>query len=92
MRATPWEDARAGSDTRPLCQLAPRINVSQRHMGDDTRALKLERALDIPVWYETERQMTGRPGGAASSDSCDCVMETLQDPDLEAKWKEFVSG
>jgi isocitrate dehydrogenase (NAD+) len=59
------------------------------HIGFPKLARKLEMALDITGQYEKKLVMTGRDTGATSKEFGDYVLETVNDPDLEAKWKKF---
>lgn len=60
-----------------------------RHLGYEERANRLEMALDICGQYERKLVITGRPGGATGAQMADYLMETLQAPDLEARWRGF---
>jgi isocitrate dehydrogenase (NAD+) len=59
------------------------------HIGFPALGRKLEMALDITGQYEKKLVMTGRDTGATSKEFGDYVLETVNDPDLEAKWKKF---
>nr|NIR51973.1 isocitrate/isopropylmalate dehydrogenase family protein [candidate division KSB1 bacterium]NIR72572.1 isocitrate/isopropylmalate dehydrogenase family protein [candidate division KSB1 bacterium]NIS27324.1 isocitrate/isopropylmalate dehydrogenase family protein [candidate division KSB1 bacterium]NIT73534.1 isocitrate/isopropylmalate dehydrogenase family protein [candidate division KSB1 bacterium]NIU28054.1 isocitrate/isopropylmalate dehydrogenase family protein [candidate division KSB1 bacteri len=61
------------------------------HIGFEERAKRLEMALDICGQYEKKLSVTGRPTGASGRDYANYVMETLQHPDLETKWKSYQS-
>jgi len=60
-----------------------------RHIGFTEAAQKLEMALDICGQYEKKLVITGRPGGATGEEFANYVMETLTDPGLENKWKNY---
>ncbi len=60
-----------------------------RHIGYVDRAVKLEMALDICGLFEKKKVITGRSQGATSKEYADYVMETLQDPKLEQRWREY---
>jgi isocitrate dehydrogenase (NAD+) len=60
------------------------------HIGYPERARKLEMALDICGQYEKKLVITGRPTGATGTAFTDYLMQTLEDPGLEAKWKGYV--
>ena len=47
------------------------------HIGEQERADKLERALDICTFEEKRLKITGRPGGATCEEFGNYVMETL---------------
>ena len=59
------------------------------HIGYEERAKKLEMALDICGQYEKKLVITGRPGGATGREFADYLVETLNSPNLEKKWKEL---
>lgn len=59
------------------------------HIGHGDKAAKLSKALDICGFYEKRISTTGRPGGATAAEFSDYVMETIRDPDLEAKWQSY---
>jgi isocitrate dehydrogenase (NAD+) len=62
------------------------------HIGYEERGRKLEMALDICGQYEKKLVMTGRSDGATGEAFADYVMETVQDPELEAKWQRYQAG
>jgi len=47
-------------------------------------------ALDVCGQYEKKLVVTGRPNGASSAAFTDYLMATIEDPQLESKWKGFV--
>ncbi len=57
------------------------------HIGHADRGKRLEMALDLCGNYERKLVMTGRATGARGSDFAEYIMETLQDPKLEERWK-----
>ena len=59
------------------------------HIGFADRGKKLEMALDICGQYEKKLVITGRPTGAKGADFANYLMETIQDPSLEAKWQSY---
>jgi len=59
------------------------------HIGHPDKAEKLGKALDICGFYEKRIGTTGRPGGATAAEFSDYVMETIQDPELETKWRSY---
>ena len=61
-----------------------------RHIGFPEKALKLEMALEICGQYEKSLVITGRDTGATASEFGDYLMNTMNDPDLEAKWEKLV--
>jgi isocitrate dehydrogenase (NAD+) len=62
------------------------------HIGFPDRAKKLEMALDICGQYEKKKVMTGRTSGAHANDYAEYMMETVQDPNIEEKWRSFAEG
>jgi len=59
------------------------------HIGYIKKAEKLEMALDICAQYEKKVVLTGRDTGATGEEYAKYIMDTLQDPNLEEKWKEY---
>jgi isocitrate dehydrogenase (NAD+) len=59
------------------------------HIGFPKLGRKLEMALDITGQYEKKLVMTGRDTGATSQEFGNYVLETVNDPDLEAKWRKY---
>ena len=59
------------------------------HIGYPDRGKKLEMALDVGGNLEKKLVVTGRQTGAKGSQFADYIMETLQDPGLEAKWQSY---
>lgn len=59
------------------------------HIGFIEKAKKLEMALDICATYEKKFVITGRSNGATGEYFAKYIMETLQHPNLEEKWKNY---
>ena len=59
------------------------------HIGFTEKANKLEMALDICATYEKKVVLTGRDTGATGEEYAKYIMETIQDPNLEQKWKGY---
>lgn len=59
------------------------------HIGFIEKAKKLEMALDICATYEKKLVITGRSNGATGEYFAKYIMETLQHPNLEEKWKSY---
>lgn len=59
------------------------------HIGMSEKAERLHMALDICSQYEAKVKVTGRGDGATSEQFTDYVIEVINDPQLEAKWKTF---
>lgn len=60
-----------------------------KHIGFEDRARKLEMALDICGQFEKKLSITGRSTGASGQEYADYIMATLQNPELELKWKSY---
>lgn len=60
-----------------------------RHVGFEEKARKLEMALDVCGQFEKKVVLTGRSDGVTGAQFADYVMETLEDQELEAKWKGY---
>jgi len=60
-----------------------------RHIGYGKQGKKLEMALDITGQFEKKLVMTGREEGASRKEFCDYILETIDDPELEQKWKSY---
>lgn len=56
------------------------------HIGFADRGRRLAMALDVCGQYEKKLVMTGRSTGATGADFANYIMETVQDPNLEARW------
>lgn len=59
------------------------------HIGFTEKANQLEMALDICATYEKKVVLTGRDTGATGEEYAKYIMDTLQDPTLEEKWKKY---
>ncbi len=59
------------------------------HIGFVDKAKQLDMALDICATYEKKLEITGRDTGATGEEFAKYIMDTLQDPNLEKKWKEY---
>ena len=60
-----------------------------QHIGFADQARQLEMALDICGSFERKVVVTGRSGGAKGSEFTDYILETLEDPRLEKKWRGY---
>jgi len=74
------------------CSMIRAAAMLLNHIGYEERGQKLEMALDICGQYEKKLIMTGRSTGATGEAFTNYVMETIQDPELEAKWKWYQAG
>ena len=59
------------------------------HIGYIKIAEKLEMVLDICAQYEKKVELTGRDNGATGEEYAKYIMETIQDPNIEEKWKRY---
>ena len=59
------------------------------HIGFTEKANKLEMALDICATLEKKIVLTGRDNGATGEEYAKYIMDTLVDPNLEKRFKEF---
>jgi len=62
------------------------------HIGFGEQGVKLHKALDVCGQYEKKLVMTGRSNGATSGQFGDYLMQTVEDPNLEAKWASYVKA
>ncbi len=60
-----------------------------QHIGFTEHARRLEMALDVCGSFERKLVVTGRRSGAKSSDFADYILETLEDPRLAKKWRDY---
>ena len=61
------------------------------HIGFEALGGKLHKALDICGQYERKMVMTGRDTGVTSAEFGEYIMQTVEDPNVEARWDEYVS-
>ena len=59
------------------------------HIGSVDKAKRLEMALEVCTQYEKAKVMTGRSNGATGAEFAQYVLNTVNDPDLESKWKGY---
>jgi isocitrate dehydrogenase (NAD+) len=59
------------------------------HIGYSEEAKRLEMALDTCGQYERKLKITGRSDGATGAEFAEYIVETLQSPDLESKWRSY---
>lgn len=62
------------------------------HIGYTDLGGKLHKALDICGLYERNLVMTGRDTGATSAAFGEYIMKTVEDPNVEARWDEYVKA
>jgi len=73
------------------CSMIRAAGMLLRHIGYESRAKKLEMALDICGQFEKKIEMTGRDTGATGSQMGDYLLETMRRPDLEEAWQRYQS-
>jgi len=62
------------------------------HIGFVEKGKNLAMALDVCGQYEKKLSITGRSTGATGTAFTDYLMDTLQDPNLQAKWEGLMKG
>ncbi len=62
------------------------------HIGFAEQGAKLHKALDVCGQYEKKMVMTGRSTGATSAQFGEYLMQTVEDPNLDAKWEGYVKA
>jgi len=62
------------------------------HIGYEELGAKLQKAIEVCGMYERRLEMTGRDTGANCDEFGDYVMETVEDPTLAARWREYVEA
>ena len=60
-----------------------------QHMGFTELGDKVHKSLDICGQYEKNIKITGRSTGATSQEFGEYLMATVEDPTVEARWKEY---
>jgi isocitrate/isopropylmalate dehydrogenase len=71
------------------CSMIRAASMLMRHAGYVDKANKLDMALDVCGNYEKKLVLTGRSDGATGRAYCEYLMETMEDPGLEQKWKKY---
>lgn len=71
------------------CSMIRAAALLINHIGYQERARKLELALDICQQYEKKLVITGRSDGATGREFSKYLMDTMELPNLEEKWKSF---
>jgi isocitrate dehydrogenase (NAD+) len=72
------------------CSMIRAAAMLINHIGYPDRGKKLEMALDICGQYEKKLVITGRATGATGMAFTDYLMQTIEDPQLEARWKSYI--
>lgn len=71
------------------CSMIRAAALLMNHIGFQNRGRKLEMALDICQQYEKKLVITGRSDGATGEEFGNYLMETIELPNLEEKWKKL---
>ena len=74
------------------CSMIKAVAMMFEHIGEVEKARKLDMALDVCVQFEKRLVMTGRDTGATGEEFAKYVIETVQRPDLEKVWKDYVDA
>ncbi|MBI4200000.1 MAG: isocitrate/isopropylmalate dehydrogenase family protein [Chloroflexi bacterium] len=61
-----------------------------QHIGFEELGGRLHQALDVCGQYERKVAVTGRSNGATGREFGDYVLATVQDPQLPARWQQYV--
>lgn len=77
------------ADYADPCSMIRAGALMLNHIGFQDKGRRLELALDICGQYEKKLVITGRNTGATGKEFTGYLMETLQDPNLEAKWQSY---
>jgi isocitrate dehydrogenase (NAD+) len=62
------------------------------YIGFPEQGGKLHKALDVCGQYEKKMVITGRSTGATSAQFGEYLMQTVEDPHLDAKWDTYVKA
>ena len=62
------------------------------HIGFEDLGGRLHKALDICGQYERKMVMTGRDTGVTGAEFGEYIMQTVEDPNVEARWEEYVAA
>ena len=74
------------------CSMIKAVALMMNHIGEGEKGRKLEMALDICCQFEKKLVMTGRNTGATGDEFAQYVMDTIQRPDLEQAWNNYVNA
>ena len=62
------------------------------HIGFEDLGGRLHKTLDICGQYERKMVMTGRDTGVTGAEFGEYIMQTVEDPNVEARWNEYVAA
>jgi len=72
------------------CSMIKAVALMMNHIGETEKGRKLDMALDVCVQFERKLVMTGRNNGATGDEFAQYIMDTIQRPDLEEAWSQYV--
>lgn len=72
------------------CSMIKAVAMMMDHLGEVSKAKKLNMALDVCVQFERKLIMTGRSNGATGDEFAQYVMETVKRADLEDLWQGYI--
>jgi Isocitrate/isopropylmalate dehydrogenase len=72
------------------CSMIKAVALMMNHIGETEKGRKLDMALDVCVQFEKKLVMTGRNNGATGDEFAQYIMDTIQRPDLEETWSQYV--
>ncbi|RPI01142.1 MAG: isocitrate/isopropylmalate dehydrogenase family protein [Calditrichaeota bacterium] len=72
------------------CSLIKAAGMMLNHIGFVEKANKLEKALEICTQFEKKLEITGRDTGVTGREFCDYILETVQSPDIEKKYRSYL--
>ena len=74
------------------CSMIKAVAMMMDHIGEAEKAKKLNMALDVCCQFEKKLVMTGRDTGATGDEFAEYIMDTIQRPDLEKIWQDYVDA
>ncbi|MCL1979183.1 MAG: isocitrate/isopropylmalate family dehydrogenase [Methanomassiliicoccaceae archaeon] len=72
------------------CSMIKAVALMMDHIGEIEKGRRLNMALDVCVQFERKLVMTGRNTGVTGDEFAQYVMETVQRPDLEKVWNDYI--
>ena len=74
------------------CSMIKAVAMMMDHIGEAEKAKKLNLALDVCCQFEKKLVMPGRDTGATGDEFAEYIMDTIQRPDLEKVWQDYVDA
>ena len=71
------------------CSMVRASAMLLRHIGYPDRAEKVEMALEVCGQFEKKMSITGRDTGVTGEEYSNYLLDTIQDDQLETKWKSY---